>query len=133
MNGPGLVKSHIPQRKLLHCPKCRTQHIDGFDAASGINWATRQHCTHLCEGCGHEWRPFEYPTIGVRVQTVADSTLDEIRRVRDELMPMYAEIGPSGELTLMFMRTAMDRAMRALAEQDATETLRAHQELKGFK
>lgn len=31
-------------------------------------WATtRLHKTHLCEKCKHEWRPFEYYTIGCKL------------------------------------------------------------------
>jgi ABC-type nickel/cobalt efflux system permease component RcnA len=41
------------------CPKCGKHHIDEGE------WATKPHHTHLCAGCGHEWRPFEYPTVGV--------------------------------------------------------------------
>lgn len=44
----------------LFCPNCKFQHID-----RGI-WATKEHKTHLCLRCKTEWRPFEYPTFGVK-------------------------------------------------------------------
>lgn len=49
-----------PKKMVLHCPACALQHIDRNE------WATtRIHRTHLCEGCGHLWRPSEEPTVGV--------------------------------------------------------------------
>jgi len=50
-----------PVRKLLYCPACQNQHIDKAE------WATpaKAHRTHLCESCGHKWRPFDFYTIGV--------------------------------------------------------------------
>lgn len=44
----------------LDCPSCGGKHVDRDE------WATRKHKTHLCEGCGHEWRPFsDFPTFGI--------------------------------------------------------------------
>lgn len=43
----------------LWCPKCSAPHVDEGE------WATRPHKTHQCQSCGHEWRPFDYPTTGV--------------------------------------------------------------------
>lgn len=45
---------------LLFCPTCRRQHVDEGP------WAGRPHRTHLCEFCGHEWRPSELYLVGVR-------------------------------------------------------------------
>lgn len=44
---------------VLFCPKCNGQHIDRDE------WATKPHKTHLCEFCGHLWRPKETHTVGV--------------------------------------------------------------------
>lgn len=46
----------------LFCPECGNQHIDRDE------WATRPHKTHLCEWCFHEWRPFEFATVGVEYE-----------------------------------------------------------------
>ena len=43
---------------ILFCPVCGEQHVDKGE------WATKPHRTHLCEECGHTWRPFEASTIG---------------------------------------------------------------------
>lgn len=52
--GPGPVKLR------LQCPKCKGFHVDRDE------WATtRVHRTHLCEHCGHLWRPYEFPTVGI--------------------------------------------------------------------
>ena len=43
----------------IHCPSCGRKHVD-----AGA-WVERPHRTHLCEYCSHEWRPFEFFTVGV--------------------------------------------------------------------
>lgn len=43
----------------LNCPECGVAHVDEGE------WATRLHKTHQCQACKHEWRPYEYPTVGV--------------------------------------------------------------------
>jgi spore photoproduct lyase len=48
-----------PVRVNINCPDCGAQHIDEGE------WATRPHRTHQCQLCGRDWRPFDYPTIGV--------------------------------------------------------------------
>lgn len=58
-----------PVPKVLHCPSCGLQHVDVDDNTG--KWATtRLHRKHLCKpsdgGCGQVWRPFGYPTVGVR-------------------------------------------------------------------
>ncbi len=65
-------------------------------------------------------------------ETFPDKVMTEITRVRDEVMPAYLEIGPSGAFAVMMMRTTIDAATRALAEGDAVALLRLLPELKGF-
>jgi len=48
-----------PIPMVLHCPKCRGQHIDREE------WATYPHKTHRCEHCGELFRVAEIPTVGV--------------------------------------------------------------------
>jgi hypothetical protein len=43
----------------LSCPECGVAHLDEGE------WATRLHKTHQCLACKHEWRPYDYPTVGV--------------------------------------------------------------------
>jgi len=49
-----------PIEMILHCPMCHAQHEDEGE------FAKRPHRTHLCLQCGHEWRPANVPTRGVR-------------------------------------------------------------------
>jgi len=44
----------------LTCPSCGELHIDEGD------FATKEHHTHACQGCGMVWRPAVVPTVGVR-------------------------------------------------------------------
>lgn len=48
-----------PEALPLRCPECIAPHIDKDE------WATKPHRTHLCEYCGHKWRPKETATVGV--------------------------------------------------------------------
>ncbi len=51
--------SATPVLKLIRCPQCKSQHVD-LGEQKDI-----PHRTHRCLYCKHEWRPFEYCTIGV--------------------------------------------------------------------
>ncbi len=66
------------------------------------------------------------------VRTLADDLQDEIRRVRDQVMPAYIQIGPSGCVALALMRKDMDVAINALAQHNATECLRMLEVLRGY-
>jgi hypothetical protein len=82
-----------PIDMVLHCPACGLQHIDepcieavylaraGVtcasvpDAPHGLQWSDGKvrpypwnnpaHRSHMCEGCGHTWRPADVATNGV--------------------------------------------------------------------
>lgn len=53
-----LFATPIPMR--LHCPECKTLHIDEGE------FATKPHHTHACQECGAVWRPARVATVGVR-------------------------------------------------------------------
>lgn len=55
-----LMMNREPIPMVLHCPECRTRHIDEGD------FATKVHHTHSCQGCGLTWRPAVVPTVGVQ-------------------------------------------------------------------
>ena len=48
-----------PAPCVLYCPYCKKQHIDRPP------WDKRKHRTHKCSGCGFEWRPAAWYTVGV--------------------------------------------------------------------
>lgn len=56
----------IPVPKILNCPSCGFEHIDG-----GIWASIRKHKTHLCQNCKTEWRPYEFYTVGVPSDSLA--------------------------------------------------------------
>ena len=55
----------------------------------------------------------------------------EMARVRDEVIPTYREIGPSGAFAVAWMTAALDKATKALAEGDLPAMIAAYEELKG--
>ena len=57
---PAQPTATAPIPILLHCPECRTRHIDVGP------FATKVHHTHSCQGCGLTWRPAVVPTVGVQ-------------------------------------------------------------------
>lgn len=54
-------------------------------------------------------------------------------RVRDQVMPAYQSIGPAGTFALTMMRVDLDRAAKALAEQDVVEMIRCLESLRGYQ
>jgi endogenous inhibitor of DNA gyrase (YacG/DUF329 family) len=71
----------------IKCPECGTEHIDKEE------WATRPHKTHQCQQCKHEWRPFEYATVGIADTVKQD---DAMRKAGEELLAAYTEPFPMG-------------------------------------
>ncbi len=65
--------------------------------------------------------------------TLGEALPRAMTRVRDHVMPTYVAIGPSGAFGLMFMRQALDRAAKAMAEGDVVAMIAAIQELREFK
>ena len=57
---PAEAEPSAPVPMILHCPECRTRHVDAGD------FATKPHHTHACQGCGLTWRPAIGPTVGVQ-------------------------------------------------------------------
>lgn len=49
---------------VLHCPRCRAQHIDVPEPERG--WTNPPHRSHLCHACGLIWRPADVCTNGVK-------------------------------------------------------------------
>jgi len=57
----------------------------------------------------------------------------EMARVRDVVMPQYAEIGAPGVFALAMMRADLDLAAKAMIEGDIVEMVRVYQTLKETK
>lgn len=72
---------------LLWCPECGEQHIDEGE------WETRPHKTHQCQSCGHEWRPYEVPTRGVRDEKAQQAQRDAEQRLGNLLAVMHGDGG----------------------------------------
>lgn len=66
-------------------------------------------------------------------ESLGEALPREMTRVRDMVMPVYQEIGPSGAPALFMMRRDLDAAQKALAKGDVVEMLRAYEELKGWE
>ena len=63
-------------------------------------------------------------------ESLAEALPKEMARVRDELLPMYVQIGPAGSFGAAMLRGALDRAAKAMASGDVVAMLAAYQELK---
>lgn len=72
-------------------------------------------------------------TSSERANTLGDALPREMTRVRDQVMPAYQAIGPSGAWALSNMRRDLDDAQRALAEGDVVAMLRVYESLKGYE
>ncbi len=74
-----LAATAKPIDMLLLCPACGMQHIDAVETGttlsrSGLDtltetevvtWSNPPHRSHMCHGCGHQWRPADVATNGV--------------------------------------------------------------------
>ena len=65
-------------------------------------------------------------------ETLGDALPKEIKRVRDELIPLYKSIGPSGMFGVTMMEKDIEIAERAILEGDTVTMLRCHESLKGY-
>jgi hypothetical protein len=112
---------NAPIDMVLHCPACGRQHIDApephtrscltpgggtFDdqcICPESRWTNPPHRSHLCDGCGHVWRPADVPTNGVEAITTkgqADSPLPDRRafwRRLDEYVAAEVEEADDGD------------------------------------
>jgi hypothetical protein len=84
-----------PERIELFCPECGQQHVDKGE------WATREHKTHLCEFCKHEWRPFEHPTFGV---IRAKEAMTERKDGLEDYQIGYDQGVYTGDVSTLFVR-----------------------------
>jgi len=66
------------------------------------------------------------------IETLGDALPKEMTRVRDELMPIYLEIGPAGKFALGMMQRSLDRAAKAMIEGDLPAMIRCCQELRCY-
>lgn len=78
-----------PIPMVLHCPECKTRHIDEGE------FATKPHHTHSCQKCGLTWRPAVVKTVGVRflpgfkndddLEASRRETANALRSIADEI------------------------------------------------
>jgi hypothetical protein len=91
-----IVELEKPIDMVLYCPACLEQHIDRDEGqhvaphGDATVWRNPPHKSHLCQHCGHQWRPADVPTNGVlRTKTrgkddtvMFDGPAVELRRLR---------------------------------------------------
>lgn len=65
--------------------------------------------------------------------TLADELPKQMARVRDEVMPVYADIGPAGVFALTCMRNDLDLAAKAMAAGDLVAMITACKSLQEYK
>lgn len=63
--------------------------------------------------------------------TLGEALPKEMARVRDEVLPRYAALGPVGTFGATWMRADLDAAAKAMAEGDVVAMLRCYESLRG--
>ena len=63
-------------------------------------------------------------------RTLGDALPAEMARVRDEVLPSYLSLRPSGMFGATAIRADLDAAAKAMAEGDTVAMLRVYQSLK---
>ncbi len=66
------------------------------------------------------------------MSSVGEEIQAEIKRVRDVVLPAYLDIGPAGAFAAALMRQSLDKATKALVEQDVAKIISAYMELKEY-
>lgn len=102
---------------VLHCPVCRTQHID----APAPGWDNPPHRSHACGSCGCIWRPSDLPTVGVanaQTRGQADTYDPNEPWPRQDVLAVHGDNGtPDGQVALIRDPERPDRVERVpLAE-----------------
>jgi hypothetical protein len=89
-----------PERMVLFCPDCRSQHEDLGE------WAERPHRTHRCLFCEHEWKPLPFTTVGVATPAGQDEDVPSLIVPHSifERMPEYSATLPTGPREWFFWR-----------------------------
>lgn len=64
--------------------------------------------------------------------TLAEALPREIKRVREEVMPVYETI-PTGAFAVLMMKQDLLKASAAIVDQDTVAMLRAYEALKGYE
>lgn len=109
-----------PIDMVLHCPKCGKQHIDKESKLIEIVhqlsgtvvdevWSHPPHCSHLCYGCGHIWRPADVPTHGVaavKTKGKGDSPIAQPAQAQGEPVAPSASHEEATRLADAFERSA---------------------------
>ena len=65
--------------------------------------------------------------------TMGDALPKEIARVRDDVLPVYLEIGMAGIPAATLMRASLDRASEAMISGDVVAMIRVYEDLKGYQ
>lgn len=66
-------------------------------------------------------------------ESLGEALPREIKRIVEEVMPAYIEIGSAGAFALAMMRHDLDKANKAMMSGDVVAMIRAYNELKGYK
>lgn len=65
--------------------------------------------------------------------TLADELPKQMARIRDVVMPAYADIGPAGTFALTCMRNDLDLAAKAMISGDLVAMITACKALQEYK
>lgn len=66
-------------------------------------------------------------------ETLGEALPKLMTKVRDEILPEYLAIGPSGMLAVTMMRHSLDAAQKAMISGDVVEMLKCYEDLKEYK
>lgn len=66
------------------------------------------------------------------MKTLGEALPEEIKRIREEVIPAYESIGSSGQYAVIVMKAELVAAEKAIADSDAVGQLHAYRRLKGW-
>lgn len=66
-------------------------------------------------------------------ETLGDALPAEMKRMREEVIPAYQSIGPSGNLAIALMNQSLTRSEQALVSGDLGEMIACLEDLRSYK
>ena len=87
------IKMGAPIDMILFCPSCGLQHVDAPDPKGTREaWTNPPHRSHLCQGCGHLWKPADVATNGVAELVDVGAETERIRGIASSVKHYKGEI-----------------------------------------
>lgn len=67
------------------------------------------------------------------INTLGDALPARMKEIREEYIPVYQSIGPTGRFAIEMMNASLTKAEKALVDGDVVAMIEAYKELQDYK